>query len=311
MLTPTETNLLILMTFVIMFGLGCTLSIRDFREAIRHPKPAIVGFLSQYLIMPALAFGMVKLFRFSDPVAIGLIIVACCPSGTTSSLFNYFAKGDLALSISLSTLTTTVALFALPILLGIYATPFTNDQIQIDFGKVIGSLVICLVPVVGGMYLKSKSERWGKNMEETGGVIGIIVIIFLIISWLPRNFERMLNPEETSPFILVASIFLGLGGFLFGYYFSRSLGMNKRKSRTVSLETGIQNGPLAFAIITLSFSAQVSGDILWPALLYSFFIVNTSTLVTYLIRKYTFEEWFRFENETVKEEIFTSGSLKL
>ena len=97
MLTPTETNLLILMTFVIMFGLGCTLSIRDFREAIRHPKPAIVGFLSQYLIMPALAFGMVKFFRFSDPVAIGLIIVACCPSGTTSSLFNYFAKGDLAL----------------------------------------------------------------------------------------------------------------------------------------------------------------------------------------------------------------------
>ena len=311
MLTPTETNLLILMTFVIMFGLGCTLSIRDFREAIRHPKPAIVGFLSQYLIMPALAFGMVKFFSFSDPVAIGLIIVACCPSGTTSSLFNYFAKGDLALSISLSTLTTTVALFALPILLGIYATPFTNDQIQIDFGKVIGSLIICLVPVVGGMYLKSKSERWGKNMEETGGVLGIIVIIFLIISWLPRNFERMLNPEETSPFILVASIFLGLGGFLFGYYFSRFLGMNRRKSRTVSLETGIQNGPLAFAIITLSFSAQVSGDILWPALLYSFFIVNTSTLVTYLIRKYTREEWFRFENETVKEEIFTSGWLKL
>lgn len=299
------------MTFVIMFGLGCTLSIRDFREAIRHPKPAIVGFLSQYLIMPALAFGMVKFFSFSDPVAIGLIIVACCPSGTTSSLFNYFAKGDLALSISLSTLTTTVALFALPILLGIYATPFTNDQIQIDFGKVIGSLIICLVPVVGGMYLKSKSERWGKNMEETGGVLGIIVIIFLIISWLPRNFERMLNPEETSPFILVASIFLGLGGFLFGYYFSRFLGMNRRKSRTVSLETGIQNGPLAFAIITLSFSAQVSGDILWPALLYSFFIVNTSTLVTYLIRKYTREEWFRFENETVKEEIFTSGWLKL
>ncbi|QXD32261.1 bile acid:sodium symporter [Candidatus Pelagisphaera phototrophica] len=311
MLTPTETNLLILMTFVIMFGLGCTLSIRDFREAIRHPKPAIVGFLSQYLIMPALAFGMVKFFSFSDPVAIGLIIVACCPSGTTSSLFNYFAKGDLALSISLSTLTTTVALFALPILLGIYATPFTNDQIQIDFGKVIGSLIICLVPVVGGMYLKSKSERWGKNMEETGGVLGIIVIIFLIISWLPRNFERMMNPEETSPFILVASIFLGLGGFLFGYYFSRFLGMNRRKSRTVSLETGIQNGPLAFAIITLSFSAQVSGDILWPALLYSFFIVNTSTLVTYLIRKYTREEWFRFENETVKEEIFTSGWLKL
>jgi len=311
MLTPTETNLLILMTFVIMFGLGCTLSIGDFKDAARHPKPALVGFLSQYLIMPALAFGMAKLYNFSNPVAIGLIIVACCPSGTTSSLFNYFAKGDLALSISLSTLTTTVALVAMPILLSIYAGPFTNDQIQIDLGKVIGSLLICLLPVVGGMYLKSKSARWGKNMEETGSALGIIVIIFLIISWLPRNVDRMLNPNETSPFILVASIFLGLGGFLFGYYFSRALGMDKRKSRTVSLETGIQNGPLAFAIILLSFSSQISGNILWPALLYSFFIVNTSTVVTYFIRKYTRREWFHAENDTVKAELFTAGSLKL
>lgn len=311
MLTPIETYLLILMTFVIMFGLGCTLSIKDFKEAARHPKPAIVGFLSQYLIMPALAFVMAKLFQFSDSVAIGLIIVACCPSGTTSSLFNYFAKGDLALSISLSTLTTTVALFVMPILLSLYAGPFTNDQIQIDLSKVIGSLIICLLPVVGGMFLKSKSIRWAKNMEETGGALGIIVIMFLIVSWLPRNVERMLDPDQTSPFILVASMFLGLGGFLFGYYFSRSLGMDKRRSRTVSLETGIQNGPLAFAIITLSFSTQVSGDILWPALLYSFFIVNTSTIVTYLIRKYTRKEWFQFENEVVKKELFTNGWLKL
>ena len=148
-------------------------------------------------------------------------------------------------------------------------------------------------------------------MEETGSALGIIVIIFLIISWLPRNVDRMLNPNETSPFILVASIFLGLGGFLFGYYFSRVLGMDKRKSRTVSLETGIQNGPLAFAIILLSFSSQISGDILWPALLYSFFIVNTSTVVTYFIRKYTRKEWFHAENDTVKAELFTAGCLKL
>ncbi|OUW18083.1 MAG: hypothetical protein CBD18_03300 [Opitutales bacterium TMED158] len=310
MLTPTEQNLLILMTFVIMFGLGCTLSIQDFKDAGRHPKPAIVGFLSQYVIMPALAYSMAKLFDFSNPVAIGLIIVACCPSGTTSSLFNYFAKGDLALSISLSTLTTAVALFAMPILLSIYARPFTSDDIQIDYGKVIGSLAICLLPVVAGMFLKSKSARWAKNMEETGSALGIVVIVFLIISWLPRNIDRMLDPQETSPFILVASIFLGLGGFLFGYFFSRVLGMDKRSSRTVSLETGIQNGPLAFAIITLSFSAAISGDILWPALLYSFFIVNTSTVVTYFLRKYTRKEWFHYENTVVKDELFTRGWLK-
>lgn len=310
MLTPLESNLLILMIFVIMFGLGCTLSLKDFKQAAKNPKPALVGFSSQYLIMPALAYGMALLFDLSDPVAVGLIIVACCPSGTTSSLFNYFAKGDLALSISLSTLTTAVALLAMPLLLTVYARDFTNDLIQIDQGKMIGSLLICLIPVCFGMLLRSKSERWAKNMEETGSALGIIVILFLIASWLPRNFGRMIDGEQTSPYILISSIFLGLGGFLFGYIFSRVLGMNKRSSRTVSLETGIQNGPLAFAIIILSFDGAIEGEILWPALLYSFFIVNTSTIVTYLLRKYTRKEWFRYENEVVKKELFTQGWLR-
>ncbi len=309
MLTPTQQSLLIAMIFFIMFGLGCTLSIRDFKKALANPKPVLVGFVSQYLIMPILAFTMAKLLNLSDAAAIGILIVACSPSGTTSSLFNYFAKGNLALSISLSTITTGAALVAMPILLSIYASPFTNSEIQINQGKVVGSLLICLIPVVFGMLLKAKSERWAKNMEETGSALGIGVIIFLVATWLPQNFEKMMDPKQTNPAILISSIFLGLGGFLFGYYFSRVLGMNPRNSRTVSLETGIQNGPLAFAIIILSFG-ELHGPILWPALLYSFFIVNTSTVVTYLLRKYTRKEWFRYENEVVKKELFTQGWLK-
>lgn len=307
MITPLEESLLKAMIVVIMFGLGCSLSLKDFRESLKNPKAVIVGFLSQYIIMPALAFGMVKYFEMSNAWAIGIIIVACCPSGTTSSLFNYFAKGDLALSISLSSITTGTALLTMPILLTLYTAPFQSEEIQVDIKSVILSLVACLVPVAGGVYLRSRSERWAKNMEETGAALGIIVILFLIISWLPRNFTNMMESDAS---ILFTSIGLGLGGFLFGYWVSRGLGMSRRSCRTVALETGIQNGPLAFAIILLSFPDTIANTILWPALLYSFFIVNTSTVVTYFMRRIARKEWFHYENDVVKEELFTAGWLR-
>lgn len=308
MITPLEESLLKAMILVIMFGLGCSLSTDEFRKALKNPKPVVVGFASQYLIMPALAFGMAIYFEMRPEWAIGLIIVACCPSGTTSSLFNYFAKGNLALSISLSSITTGAALFAMPVLLNLYSSRFTSDNLQIHTKSVILSLVACLLPVAGGMYLRRRSERWAKNMEETGAALGIIVILFLIVSWLPRNFSEMIQTDVS---ILFTSIGLGLGGFMFGYWVSRGLKMSPRDSRTVSLETGIQNGPLAFAIILLSFpDKQQANLILWPALLYSFFIVNTSTVVTYFMRRATRQEWFRYENDLVKAELFTQGWLK-
>lgn len=308
MITPLEKALLSVMILVIMFGLGCSLSTKDFKEAIKSPKPLAVGFISQYLIMPGLAYGMAIFFELDPLTSIGLIIVACCPSGTTSSLFNYFAKGDLALSISLSSITTGAALVAMPILLSIYTGPFQTDDVLLDIPEVIKSLIACLVPVAGGIYLRSRSERWAKNMEETGSALGMITILFLIVSWLPRNLEKMLQSNIA---ILYTSIGLGLGGFLFGYWVSRALKMSKRRSRTVSLETGIQNGPLAFAIILFSFKDDsVANAILWPALLYSFFIVNTSTLVTYYMRKVARKEWFLAENDEVKAALFTEGWLK-
>ena len=307
MITPVEESLLKVMILFIMFGLGCSLSLKDFKEALKNPKPVFVGFLSQYLIMPALAFSMAKAFEMDNAWAIGLIIVACCPSGATSSLFNYFAKGDLALSIALSSITTAAALVAMPLLLAVYTAPFEAENLVVDIKSVILSLVACLLPVAFGLYLRHRSERWAKNMEETGAALGILVILFLIVSWLPRNFESMLRTDSS---ILFTSIGLGLGGFLFGYYFSRGLKMSPRRSRTVALETGIQNGPLAFAIILLSFpDKQVANAILWPALLYSFFIVNTSTVVTYFMRRTTRKEWFHYENDVVKTELFTQGWL--
>lgn len=308
MITPLEKTLLSVMILVIMFGLGCSLSMKDVKGATQSPKPVIVGFLSQYLIMPLLAYGMAIYFELDRFTAIGIIIVACCPSGTTSSLFNYFAKGDLALSISLSSITTAAALVTMPILLSIYTAPFQGDNIRVDIPEVIKSLIACLIPVAGGIYLRLKSERWAKNMEETGSALGIIVILFLILSWLPRNFEDLIQANVA---ILFTSIGLGLGGFLFGYWVSRGLGMTRRTCRTVALETGIQNGPLAFAIILFSFSDEhIANLILWPALLYAFFIVNTSTLVTYFMRQVAHKEWFHYENDKVKAELFTHGWLR-
>lgn len=297
------------MIVVIMLGLGASLSFKDFRRSLRTPKPVVIGIMAQYLLMPLIGLGLIYFFGFSTGLALGLIIVACCPSGTTSTLFNYFARGDVALSISLSTVTTTLAIVTLPLLLYIYSTPFTDDELLVDYTSLTASLLACLIPAVIGLIIKHKSPRWGKNLEEIGAGIGLLFIIVLIVTWVPNNLEFLKGiPWQ----IYAASVALGLVGFTFGYVMSRILKLSGRWSRTVALETGIQNTPLAIAIVLLSFSDEggLKGEVLAFPALYSIFIVLNSTWVTYMLRILTRREWARYENEVVHERVFQDDWIK-
>jgi len=306
MISGFEQALLAIMIAVIMFGMGCTLSLQDFKLALTNPKPFAIGFASQYFFMPIIAFTLAMTFQLPAPLAIGLIIMGCTPSGTTSSLFNYFARGDLALSISLSTVTTAAALVMMPVLLMVYGSPFTSEEVTIPAGKVIASLLVCLLPVLGGMYLRSRSLRWAKNMEETGAFCGIFIILFLILTWVPRNFGLLM---ETPWYIFFCSLMLGLGGFFFGYWASRLLRENKRRSRTVALETGIQNGPLALAIVTITFAGPRVSEFQYIPIFYSLFIVISSTVVTYYLRKHAAAEHAEYENRQVQDTLFAGAEV--
>ncbi|TAG77414.1 MAG: transporter [Betaproteobacteria bacterium] len=282
MLTDFETKLLGVMMMVIMFGMGASLTFRDFLIAFKKPKGVLVGLLCQYGIMPFLGYLLAVLLGFPPALAVGLILIACMPGGTTSNIFAYFSKGALALSIMMTSVSTLVAVFAVPLLIEFYSNlAGVTGEFKIPAANVAQVLVVLLVPTILGMLLRKWNANIGAVVELLGGFLGILVILFLITTWVPRNYQLLLT---TPWFVYFAAIGLGLFGMLLGYWLARVLRQDSNRSRTISLETGIQNGPLAVLIVTLTFSGTMQQEVLLVPVLYSLFIVLSSTAVTFFYR---------------------------
>jgi BASS family bile acid:Na+ symporter len=279
MVGPFEQALLAAMIFVIMLGMGASLTPRDFYLALRRPYGLAVGVVSQYGFMPFIGFLMTLALALPEPIAIGLLIMSCMPGGTTSNIFAYFSKGNLALSVLMTVTSTVFGVILIPIVLVIYATAL---DLEIPRENIIATLVILLVPVAIGMSLRKISANIGAVTEFFGSALALFFIAFIAISWIPRNWQFLLT---TTPATYFAAIMLGVFGILVGYLFARSLKLHPRNVRTIALETGIQNGPLAVAIIALTFPSDEQQGIMAVAALYSLFIVITSTLVTLIFRR--------------------------
>lgn len=286
MLSDTETKLLGVMMMVIMLGMGASLTFKDFAIALRKPAGVAIGLLCQYGIMPLLAFLLAKALALPPAYAVGLILMGCMPGGTTSNIFAYFSKGALSLSILMTISSTIIAVVMVPITLAFYSSGI-EGQWQIPRENVIQVLFVLLVPTLLGVALRKWNANAGAVIEMLGGLLGVVVILFLIISWVPRNWHLLL---ETGLPVYTASIGLGLAGFLLGYALSRALRQDTRRARTIALETGIQNGPLAVLIVLLSFSGEQQQLVLLVPVLYSLFIVLTSAAVTVWFRRLTTRE---------------------
>jgi bile acid transporter len=283
MLTESETTLLAVMMMVIMLGMGASMTWRDFMIAFRKPQGILVGLACQYTIMPALGYTLAMAMGLSPGMTIGLIIISCMPGGTTSNIFTYFSKGVLALSIMMTTVSTLVAVVMVPLLIGFYSgLAGLGGEYVVPAANVAQVLAVLLVPTVIGMVLRRVNANIGASTELVGSFLGIVVIIFLIATWVPRNYQMLLD----TPFVIyVVAIGLGLLGMALGYALARVLRQNANFSRTISLETGIQNGPLAALIVTLSFTGPEQQEVLFIPVLYSLFIVISSSLVTLWFRR--------------------------
>jgi predicted Na+-dependent transporter len=295
-----EQTLLRIFIVIIMFGLGAGLTPKDFVLAIKRPWGLMIGWLTQFGIMPFVAYMLIVtiLFPFStNPniawVALGALIMGSVPAGTTSNLFTYFSKGNLALSVTMTVNSTLWAFIMTPAVLLLYANFLgINETVTIEFGElavVIGGLI---VPVALGMFLRRLSANVGAILELIGGVFGILFIPFLIAIWVPRNWELLLTTEWPTYFIAIG---LGVVGIFTAYGIARAIKLHPMNARTVGLETGIQNGPLAIAVIVAIYidNPRVDEILLVPAL-YSLFIVIVSTFVTL---------WFRRANTAEEQKI--------
>lgn len=289
--TPFEQNLLVGLVFVIMFGLGAGLTPRDFKLAIKKPSGLIIGFITQFGIMPVLAYLLCLVFLFqlapgyALPVAVGALLMGAVPAGTTSNMFTYFSKGNLALSVMMTTNSTLWAIVMTPLALAIFGNLLfaETSEFQIPITNIVATLAVLLIPVVLGMLIRRYSANIGAVLELLGGFFGLFFIVFLVLTWVPRNWGLLSStPWQT----YVVAIGLGLFGILIAYGISKAIRLHPANARTIALETGIQNGPLAIAIILLTFQGSPDiGLILIVPALYSLFIVLISTVVTFVFRR--------------------------
>ncbi len=279
MVSEFTQTLLGIMVAVIMLGMGASLTPRDFYLALKRPLGLGIGVISQYGIMPLLGFGLAMSLPVSQPIAIGILIMACMPGGTTSNIFTYFSKGNLALSVLMTVTSTVAGVVLIPIILLLYASAL---DLEIPREDIIRVLIVLLVPVAIGMGLRKLNANIGAVIEFGGSVLAALFIVFIMVTWVPQNWQFLLN---TTPATYVAAIGLGLVGITLGYLFAKSLRLHPRNARTVALETGIQNGPLAIAIIVFTFPPDQQQAIMAVPALYSLFIVIVSTLVTFVFRR--------------------------
>ena len=274
-----EQAILALMIAVIMLGMGASLTPRDFVLALKRPKGLAIGVISQYGFMPFIGFLLISALPLPEAIAVGTLIMACMPGGTTSNIFTYFSKGNLALSVLMTVTSTVFGVLLIPIVLLIYAGAL---DLEIPRENIIATLVLLLVPVAIGMMLRKLNANVGAVTEFMGSALAVFFIVFLIVSWIPRNWGFLM---ETTWATCVASAALGFVGISVGYNFARALKLHPRNARTVALETGIQNGPLAIAIIAFTFSGTEAQSYMAVPVLYSLFIVIVSTCVTFYFRR--------------------------
>lgn len=278
MLSPFETALIALLLVVLMFGMGATLTVAHFREVLSRPKAVLIGLGSAFGWMPLAAYLLAVAFELPNEAALGLVIMGTCPGGTTSNMFAYFARADVALSMSMTAASKLVGVVMMPLCLFIYGRSFSDAQVAIPYLDVVKTLVLLLVPVALGMWLRQRrGARFAVRAEKVGSVAGVLVLLLLVAVSVLRNADLF---KTITPAMYAASMLLGVLGMLLGDFVSRLFGLPLAQRRAVSLETGIQNSPLAFAIIATSFSGAQQAEMLKLPLLYALFVLLEASLVT-------------------------------
>ncbi|MFH1017648.1 MAG: bile acid:sodium symporter [Pseudomonadota bacterium] len=171
----------------------------------------------------------------------------------------------------------------MPLLLFLYATPFTSQKLQIPYGNIVVTLLLVLVPVVFGILIRRKNQIVAAGVEKAGSFAGIAVLILLIISGLFRNLDLL---KRTTIDMYLCATLLGVVGFLMGYISSKVFRMSEKSARAVAFETGIQNSPLAFGIIIASFQGENQIDILWLPMLYALMVLLSGLCLSLVFRRW-------------------------
>lgn len=243
----------------IMFMMGLTLTRDDAQRIARDPRPVAVGIALQFLLMPILALTLAKLLQLSTPLTVGMVLVGSCAGGTASNVICFLARGDVALSVSMTFVSTLIGVVATPLLSQFYLA----EQVAVDELAMIESLLqIVFVPVISGFCFRAVLPRLSAALQPALPLISVICILLIIGIVVALNAPQL---RGIGPLIVLAVILHNALGIAGGFTLSRLFGFDLKQSQTIAIEVGMQNSGLAAALSLQFFSATAA----LPAALFS------------------------------------------
>ena len=236
----------------VMFLMGLTLDKTDFKRVSENPSPVLVGVIMQFLIMPFMALLLSTILQLSNQITIGMVLVGSCAGGTASNVMTYLARGDVALSISMTITSTIVGVVATPLLCNFYL----SETVNVDtYGMLINILQIVFLPVLFGFVLNHYLGDQIKQIQKFIPTLSMLIILSIITIIVALNSASLIDVGLLTLLAVILHNGFGLAG---GFYVSRLLGFNLRQSHTIAIEVGMQNSGLGVALAMQFFSASAA-----------------------------------------------------
>ncbi|MEV6358838.1 bile acid:sodium symporter family protein [Nocardia asteroides] len=266
---------------LVMFGLGLTLTPRDFQRVVRHPKAAAIALVCQLVLLPAVCLLLVVLFGLTGVLAVGMMLLVASPGGTSANLFSHLAGGDVALNIVLTAINSVIAAFTMPIVIALSVTAFLDDDatVGLQTAKLVQVTVVVLVPVAVGMWTRHRSPAFAERMGKPVKIGSMAVLVMAVAVAVGSEFDTL---RANFGRLGLITLLLSVLSLAIGYFVPRWFGIDIRQAIASAMEIGIHNATLAIAVAV---SALGSEAMAVPAATYGIVMGIPAAIAAYLLAR--------------------------
>jgi BASS family bile acid:Na+ symporter len=268
----------------IMFSLGLGLTPADFGRIVRQPRALLVGVLCHFVLLPLVCFAMVQAAGFTGAFAVGFMILAACPTGSTSNLLTYIARGDVALALSFTAVASVLTIFTLPLVVTFALQYFagSSQAVNAPAGAMMGQIFLMLgVPVVLGMFVRHRWTQHALKLEKTCTKVATVLFILIVAAAVAKNWALLRDNFTTlAPFAVALNVTMLLVGFLVAWLAR----LSRRQSVTLGIETAVQNATLGLVIASTMLKQDAMAV---PVALYGVLMYAGGLLFAYAMRRFT------------------------
>jgi BASS family bile acid:Na+ symporter len=265
---------------IIMFGLGLSLTLGDFARVGKHPKAVIIALVCQLILLPAICLGLVVAFQLPPILAVGMMLLAASPGGTTANLYSHLFRGDVALNISLTAINSVIAVFTLPLITNFAILLFlpNQEELGVQLAKAVEVFAIVLIPVAIGMLVRWWKPKFADAADKPVRIASMVVLVIVIVGAIASNLDILL--PNLGSLLLITALFCAIS-LTAGYFVPRLFRVERRQAIASAFEIGIHNGTLA---IVIALTVIGSREMAAPAAVYSVLMFFIALAFGFIIR---------------------------